>query len=64
MAVSCTIFCLFCYILLSSLTMPYTPYLSFNAYELPIESGAITIKVKLNIVNSNTGSTFIICYNK
>ena len=50
---------------LSIVTMPYTPSLSFNAYELPIESGAITIKLKLNTTNNNIGSAaFIICYKK
>ena len=48
---------------LSIVTMPYTS-LSFSAYELPTESGAITIKLKFNTANSNTGSTFIVCNNE
>ena len=44
--------------------MPYTPSLSFSAYQLPIERGAITIKLKLNIANSKTANAFILCYNK
>jgi hypothetical protein len=44
--------------------MPYIPSLSFSAYELPIERGAITIKFKLNIANSNTANAFLLYYNK
>jgi hypothetical protein len=44
--------------------MPYLPSLSFSAYELPIERGAITIKLKLNIANSNTANAFLLYYNK
>jgi hypothetical protein len=44
--------------------MPYTPSSSFSAYELPIEKGATTRMLKLNITNSNTANAFILYYNK
>src|SRR5215207_8911356 len=46
----------------SNVTMLNLPSLSFNAYELPIETGAITIKHKLDMANSNNGTAFILCF--
>jgi hypothetical protein len=48
----------------SNVTKPNLPSSSYNAYELPIETGAITIKLKLDMANSNNGTAFILCYHK